>query len=147
MNRLYWFLIIPGIIFSKEFWEGAESLQSDQGYQQKKKKKKKKPNRKVLLWNGLSVLLLTRENPHSSTAGWTPTDRPAFDEYFLAELLSPTFPLARVTQPLWPPRYYLNVQWTLLGCFVCLGLCFPDSITANALASLKRPALTLLWKS
>lgn len=41
MNRLYWFLIIPGIIFSKEFWEGAESLQSDQGYQQKKKKKKK----------------------------------------------------------------------------------------------------------
>lgn len=32
MQRLYWFLIIAGIISSKEFSRRAESIQSDQGY-------------------------------------------------------------------------------------------------------------------
>lgn len=36
MKRLYWFLIILGIFFSKKLWKGAESVQPDQDDQQKK---------------------------------------------------------------------------------------------------------------
>lgn len=40
MQRLHWFLNIARIVFSKEYWKGAESIQSDQVYYWK-----------VLLWS------------------------------------------------------------------------------------------------
>lgn len=137
------------LFFSKEFWKGTGSVQSDQDCQQMHNIYLFFFFRNTLQWNYFSLLLIRHgiDNPHNTALGHSQTDALLWWALSFWSCLHHLL-FCLVPQPSWQPWYLIiwMCSETLSGCCLCPELYFPDPVPINALTFLERPTLTLLHK-